>query len=189
VGPLLLLGGIVVAGYLPYLSVGRGVFGFLPEYAKEEGIDSGVRFFPLDVIDRAFHISIPSGAYIAACVVPMAALALWAWRAGVNRQACVATGLVLATGLTLCFSPHYPWYFLWLLPFLTLWPWRPAFFLVIGVTYLLSTKYGAPREIFQMNTLLYGGFFLLLALDLLVRARRQRGPGAPQSASLQAREP
>jgi alpha-1,6-mannosyltransferase len=64
VGPLLLLGGIVVAGYLPYLSVGRGVFGFLPEYAKEEGIDSGVRFFPLDVIDRAFHISIPSGAYI-----------------------------------------------------------------------------------------------------------------------------
>jgi alpha-1,6-mannosyltransferase len=189
VGPLLLLVGIVAAGYLPYISVGRGVFGFLPEYAKEEGIDSGVRFFPLDVIDRAIHISIPSSAYIAACMVLMAALALWAWRAGVNRQACVAAGLVLATGLTLCFSPHYPWYFLWLLPFLTLWPWRPAFFLVIGVTYLLSTKFGAPREIFQMNTLLYGGFFLLLALDLLVRARPQRGPGAPQPASLKAREP
>lgn len=188
-GPVLLLMGIVLAGYLPYLSVGRGVFGFLPEYAKEEGIDSGVRFFPLDVIDRAFHASIPSSAYVAACVLPMAALAWWAYRAGANRQACVATGLVLATGLTLCFSPHYPWYFLWLLPFLTLWPWRPAFFLVIGVTYLLATRYGAPREIFHMNTLLYSGFFLLLALDLLLRARRPRAAALRQTPSLQAREP
>ena len=187
-GPILLLLGIVAAGYLPYLSVGSGVLGFLPSYAKEEGIDSGVRFFPLDVVDRAFHVSIPSGAYIALCFLPMAALAWWAYRAGINRQACVATGLVLATGLTLCFSPHYPWYFLWLLPFLTLWPWRPAFFLVIAVTYLLATRFGAPREIFHMNTLLYSGFFLLLALDLVLRARRQRRPGAPQHASLLTRQ-
>lgn len=178
VRPLLLLGGIVVAGYLPYLSVGRGVFGFLPEYAKEEGIESGARFFPLDVLDRVFHISIPPGAYIAACVLPMAALAWWAYRAGGNRRACIATGLVLATGLTLCFSPHYPWYFLWLLPFLTLWPWRPAMYLVLAVTYLLATKFGRPDENFNMNTLLYGGFFLLLGLDLLLRSRRGRRQAA-----------
>ncbi len=167
---------VVVAGYLPYLSVRRGVFGFLPTYAKEEGISSGTRFFPLAFAERNLHISLSPPAYIALCALAMAALALWAWhRASRGGFSAVQAGLVLACALNLCFSPHYPWYFLWLLPFLALWPWWPAFYMVMAPTFLLSTLLGVPGEgIYQMNVRLYGGFFALLAADWLLGVWRQR---------------
>ncbi len=166
--PLLLFTGIVVAGYLPYLSVGPGVLGFLPAYAKEEGIDSGTRFYPLALFEHTFHVSASPRIYIGLCAVVLAVVAWWAYRRSASATGCIRSGLVLATALTLCFTPHYPWYFLWLLPFLAIWPWRPAFYLVLGATYMLATRLGAPGPgAYRMNTLLYGGFFLLVILDLL----------------------
>ena len=160
--------GVTAAGYLLYLRVGAAVLGFLPSYAQEEGMKSGTRYFPLAFLDRTLHVTIPTSAYLAMCVAAFGALAWWAYRRGATPEACVSSGLVLATALTLCFSPHYSWYFLWLLPFLTLWPWRPAFFLVLAPTYLLTTKLGVPGEsMYQLNCLLYGGFFALLAYDWL----------------------
>ena len=167
-GPLLLFVGIVVAGYLPYLSVGRGVLGFLPSYAREEGLETGVRYFPLALADRYLHVSISPAAYVVACALLLAGMAWWAWRRSAVPGACIRSGLVLAATLNLCFSPHYPWYFLWLLPFLTLWPWRPAFYMVLAATYLLATRFGMPGAgIYGMNVRLYAGFFLLLFFDLL----------------------
>ncbi len=180
VAPLCLLAAIVVAAYLPYLSVGRGVFGFLGGYVKEEGIESGARFFPVAWAERVLHLHVSPGFYMAGCAVGLVGLAWWAFRRGAQGAACVSSALLLATALNLCFSPHYPWYFLWLVPFLTLWPWRPAFYLVLAITYLLSTRFGMPGEpLYQMNVRLYGGFFLLLGLDffrfdLLTRIRLRR---------------
>lgn len=175
VAPLLIFVGVVVAGYLPYLSVGRGVFGFLPAYATEEGLDTGARYFPLAFFNRLFHVAVPAPVYIGLCAVLLASFAWWAFERSASATACIRSGLVLATALNLCFSPHYPWYFLWLLPFLALWPWRPAFYLVLGATYMLATRLGMAGEpMYRMNTLLYGGFLLLLAIDvapgLLARA-------------------
>ncbi len=175
IAPLLLFLGIVVAGYLPYLSVGKGVLGFLPTYAKEEGLETGVRYFPLALVDRTFHVSMAPAAYLLTCAVLLAGLAWWAWQRSAQPAACIRSGLVLATALNLCFSPHYPWYFLWLLPFLALWPWRPAFYTVVAATYLLATRFGANSAgIYGMNVRLYGGFFLLLAFDLLQNAWLRR---------------
>ena len=193
IAPLLLFAGLLIAGYLPYLTVGRGVLGFLPAYAKEEGIDSGTRFFPLALFERIFHVSVAPQLYIAACAVVLASVAWWAYRRSASPvaspAACIRSGLVLATALNLCFSPHYPWYFLWMLPFLALWPWRPAFYLVLAVTYMLATHLGAPgAPLYQMNSLLYGGFFLLVALDLLrgllerVRLKRRSPARSAQPA-------
>ncbi len=183
VAPTLLFVTVVIAGYLPYLTVGRGVLGFLPAYAKEEGIDSGTRFFPLIWLERNFHVTLSPQVYIAACAVAMACVAWWAYTRGTQAASCIRTGLVLAAALNLCFSPHYPWYFLWLLPFLTLWPWRPAFYMVLAPTYLLATRLGAPGAgIYQMNVLLYSGFLLLLAADVAANTwanRRTRTPGTP----------
>ena len=159
---------VVLFGYACYASVGAGVFGFLPEYAREEGVETGSRFFPLLFIDRALHTDVPAKAYIAVCGLVMLGICFWAIRRGAQKQAVIFSSLVIATALNLCFSPHYPWYFLWLLPYLTLYPWRPAFYLISAATFLFSTQLGAPGEpTYLLNKCLYGGFFLMLAYDLL----------------------
>jgi alpha-1,6-mannosyltransferase len=42
----------IALGYLPYLSVGSRVLGFLPGYANEEGLVSGSRFFLLSLLNQ-----------------------------------------------------------------------------------------------------------------------------------------
>ena len=171
-GPALVFAGVCAAAYLPYLSVGRGVFGFLSGYAQEEGMDSGARYFPVAFLHRALHITVAPSIYLGLCAALLGGLAWWAFRRSASPANAIEGGLVLAVAFTLCFSPHYPWYFLWLLPFLTLWPWRPAMYMVLAVTYMLATRLGAPGEgIYQMNLRLYGGFFAFLLLDLLQRRR------------------
>jgi hypothetical protein len=96
----------------------------------------------------------------------MAALCLWALRLGDRPRAFLFSSLVLATTLNLLYSPHYPWYFLWLLPYLAIVPWRPALYLATAATYLFATNLGAPGEpMYHLNLLLYGGFAAMLALD------------------------
>ena len=161
--------GVILLGYACYASVGRGVFGFLPEYAHEEGLETGGRYFPLKFINRSLHSAVPANIYVGLCGWLMIAICIWAMRRSQN-YAVIFSSLVIATALNLCFSPHYPWYFLWLLPALTIYPWRPAFYLVCAATFLFSTQLGAPGEpTYLLNKALYGGFFLMLGYDLLLR--------------------
>ena len=159
---------IVAIGYACYSSVGLGVFGYLPGYAQEEGIDSGTRFFLLTVTNRTLHTAIPTAAYIALCAIIMAAICIWALRRGSQQYAFILSALVIATMLNVFYSPHYPWYYLWLLPYLAIVPWRPAFYLVAASTYLFGTNLGAPGEpMYHLNILLYSGFAFMLAYDLV----------------------
>jgi len=160
--------GVIAAGYSFYLRKSVSVLGFLPTFAQEEGMENGSRYFPLAFIDRNLHVTLPTSAYLAICAAIIGVLSCWAYRRDMMPKACVTSGLVLATALTLFFSPHYPWYFLWLLPFLTLRPWPPAFFLALAPTYLLTTKLGVPGEpMYRLNCFLYGGFFVLLVNEWL----------------------
>jgi hypothetical protein len=159
---------IVGAGYACYSSVGKAVFGFLPAYAQEEGLNSGARYFLLTLMNRSLHIPASPVAYIVLCGLIMAALCLWALRRGSRRWAFVFSALVIATVLNVLYSPHYPWYFLWLLPYVAIVPWRPAFYLVAAATYLFGTNLGAPGEpMYHLNLLLYGGFAFMLACELI----------------------
>jgi hypothetical protein len=131
-------------------------------------MQDGTRYFPLAFVERNLHVTIPTTAYLVTCGVILGALAWWAFRRGETAEMCVGSGLILATALTLCFSPHYPWYFLWLLPFVTLRPWPPSFFLALAPTYLLTTKWGVPGEpMYRLNCILYGVFFVLLVNEWL----------------------
>jgi alpha-1,6-mannosyltransferase len=160
--------GVIATGYAFYLRRGVSVFGFLPGFAQEEGMQNGTRYFPLAFVERNLHVTISTSAYLVICAAILGALAWWSFRRGATPKACVASGLALAIALTLCFSPHYPWYFLWLLPFLTLRPWPPAFFLALAPAYLLTTNLGLPGEpMYRLNCLLYGGFFVLLVNEAL----------------------
>jgi len=160
---------IVAIGYACYSSVGKAVFGFLPAYAQEEGIETGSRYFLLSLANRTFHTEIPPIAYIAICGVAMLALCVWALRRSALPHAFLFSALVLATALNLFYSPHYPWYFLWLLPYLAITPWRPAFYLVTAATYLFGTNLGAAGEpMYHLNLLLYGGFAFMLVLNIFL---------------------
>jgi hypothetical protein len=161
----------VLVAYACYSSVGLGVFGYLSGYAAEEGLGTGARYFLLAFANRTLRVAIPTAAYIVLCGIVMGAICLWSVRRAAEPRAFVFSALVIATALNLLYSPHYPWYFLWLLPYLAIVPWRPAFYLVAAATYLFGTNLGAPGEpMYHLNILLYCGFLFMLEYDQIADA-------------------
>jgi alpha-1,6-mannosyltransferase len=176
--------------YACYASVGRHVFGFLEGYVQEEGMQSGTRYFFLQLIQRLpglQHVS--SAFYLIGMLVVFGALAFWSWKA-VNsdsnqqrvqfwlrlfrlpeRAAFLPGLLFLAFAMMLAFSPHYPWYLAWLIPFGVLLPNLPIFTYALGLFYLSATPLGAgtPESQYRLNCLLYAAVFLAGVLELIVR--------------------
>ncbi len=124
----------IAAAYLPYLSVGTGVIGFLPGYIEEEGFDSGSGYRLVSLLERIAGPLPHAGAvYIVAALLCLAGLALMTgFRADRSEEASLrALGWLLIAFLVLS-SPHYPWYFLVLVPFLALSPTATAWVLTIA---------------------------------------------------------
>ncbi len=164
------LSATVALGYACYASVGSAVVGFLPTYAQEEGIDSGGRYFLLTLARRTLHTSVPAFPYVVVCAAVLLCLSYVAFRRDSQQTAFIFWSLVIATAANLCFSPHYPWYLLWLLPALTIVPWLPALYLVVASTYLFATRLAMPGEpMYHLNMWLYGGFLCMLGYDLCLR--------------------
>ncbi len=119
-----------IALYLPYLGVGRGVFGFLHGYTVEEGLRNGRGIFLLDVLSR--FGSLPHWAATAYFVLVLAVLTALSARfafsgasSGSRSEhiACQARrAAVLGAVLLVAISPHYPWYFSWLAPLVCVTP-------------------------------------------------------------------
>lgn len=192
--PLAIIG-LAAFSYACYASVGRLVFGFLGGYVQEEGMQSGARYFLLQLIQRLPGLQhIPSALYLVVVVVALGALAFWSWKAGnryPNQQrarfwlqsfrlpetaAFLPGALFLAFAMMLFFSPHYPWYLAWLIPFGVLLPNLPIFAYALGLFYLSATALGAgtPEAQYRLNCLLYGGVFLAFFLELMIRVGYQR---------------
>lgn len=110
----------IIALYLPYLSVGSGVLGFLSGYTNEEGMRDGSGIFLWAFLKDWCHV--PEGLVryfpVLAGLLLLGA-ALWTQSADRQRAAGdVGAALGLASLFTLLVSPHDPWYFTWLVPFL-----------------------------------------------------------------------
>ena len=161
----------LAAGYLPYLSVGaRRVLGFLPDYASEEGLRSGERFFLLQLA-RALcgEACVPQAAYIAFALVVMGVLAAWCLiRRESEERDYAARAALLATAFTVLLSPHYTWYFAWLVAFLCVVRARFLAALVCLTTaafMLYGTWLGdAPAQMLRLNLSIYLPFALLLVV-------------------------
>jgi hypothetical protein len=189
---------VVAFGYACYSSVGMRVFGFLGGYVQEEGMATGTRYFLLGLAQHlpGLHDLSPAPYFVFAALV-FGGLILWCWRtcsnpawSGAGSAQTRLFGLpagagflvpafALALALMLLFSPHYPWYVAWLVPFLTLVPDITVFAYVCGLFYMCTTAiavgYG-PKE-FLLNEILYGGVLIALLLDIAVRSwsvRRRR---------------
>jgi hypothetical protein len=189
------------------------VFGFLFGYTKEEGIDSGARFFLLDLAHSFRRLeNIPLLAYMIFCGLVLGAISLWAWRyASVERIAFQRPGslqgpgsesgrwpakrglawpaapllqcersaypapaylraaMMLAFAMMLLFSPHYPWYIAWLVPFFVLVPTFPLLTYIMAFFYLFTTALANPGpKMFLLNKILYGAVAVAFLLNWLI---------------------
>ncbi len=176
--PVMILATAAV-GYALYSSAGRLVFGFAGGYVQEEGMNSGSRYFLLELVRRIPGLAnLPTPAYLAFSALCFVPLSLWAWRRSEASGAGVmAPAAALAMTMMLLFSPHYPWYLAWLVPFLTLIPAVPLVAYTYGFFYGYTTQWSEPGpKTFLLNEWIYGGTAaaLLIGLGVHLYARRQR---------------
>jgi alpha-1,6-mannosyltransferase len=156
--------GVVAAGYACYASVGRQVLGFLPEYAREEGLESGSRYFLLTLARHLLHMNtLPTSAFYGSAALVLLGLALWAWiTSEASALSAVRCAFVIAAALMLLFSSHYPWYYLWLLPFVCVIPYVPMLYFSTACFYLYTTSLANPGPaMYYMFEWLYGTTALL----------------------------
>lgn len=181
-----LMATIIAAFYAAYASVGWRALGFLPGYVHQEGIGSGLGIFYLQLLARL--VPLPSFAgkvYLAVVAIALAGLGMAIWRRDLPEQEALrarriaADAGLLATVLMLMLTPHYPWYFTWLLVPLCIAP-SPAALYLPAASVLL---YLDPIHTKLLWPALVYGPFAVLALGQHVWSKRFRAPGTfPRSA-------
>lgn len=125
----------VVALYLPYISAGKKVFGFLSGYAGEE-LEAGDGFYIVQLLKGAGFGSAALPIFLVLVALTLAALA---WRSGFREnpdKPDLRGAFSIALAFAVFFSPHYPWYFIWLIPFLCFFPSLAGFWLTLSATAL-----------------------------------------------------
>jgi alpha-1,6-mannosyltransferase len=113
----------IVALYACYANIGWRVFGFLPTYTTEEGLQQGSGFWLLAVIGHI--VRLPSGLGTVYVLASAAALGVLAYKITNPGPIVMASNVaLLAAGTIAAMSPHYSWYYGWLaLPCcLRVWP-------------------------------------------------------------------
>jgi alpha-1,6-mannosyltransferase len=158
--------------YLPYIAAGSKVLGYLPGYVTEEKLDQSSGFFLLQLLTGQS----PTGRqapilYLLAAAIVFAALALFIVLRTREPHADLAGATLLAVVFTILVSPHYAWYFAWLVPFLCFYPLVGLFYLTCAAGYLYFTHW--PPTISE-GLVIYGpAIFLFLAELGLRRLRKQ----------------
>jgi alpha-1,6-mannosyltransferase len=156
----LTVAGVIAASYLPYLSVGKRVFGFAGGYVQEEGLSTGSRYFLLEL---AHHLpgltNLPATAYYVFCVLCFVPLLGWCWRLSdsADRSAFLRPAAALGFTMMLLFSPHYPWYVLWLVPFVVLQPGFTMGVYLCIIFYGFTTMWAEPgARMYFLSKWMYG---------------------------------
>jgi len=175
--------------YLPYiLGAGSSVLGFLPQYAKEEGLQNGARYYLLLLIDYVLDWcgvvhEMPSAIFNGLALAFLGSLALWAcWRqprAGsesleVERR-WIFPGYVLALTFSVLLSSYYPWYYCWLAFFLCFVS-SPATLLLTLIAWPLyrSLVEQSGDDLFRFQSRVFLPFFALLIVIWIIRRLRSR---------------
>jgi len=121
--PLVVLG-LIVLFYAPYLGVGWNVLGFAPGYIAEEGYAAGGGFWYPDLLQ--FFTGKITGIgriYVFAAALAVGTLALWfGFRRDRSPTESVRALTLLLTLFLVLLTPHYSWYYLVAVPFLAIYP-------------------------------------------------------------------
>jgi alpha-1,6-mannosyltransferase len=164
--PLAMAATVMVA-YLPFVGAGSSVLGFLPGYLHEEGLRSGAGFF-LWNLGRSVPLLEHMGPalYLALAAAALLAVAAHSLFAAPDRY--LASAMTLAVATTVLMSPHYPWYFAWIVPLVCFTPRASVLYLTVACTLLYFVPGGAQLESARMpfEWAIYGPFAVLIAFEL-----------------------
>ena len=169
---------LILAFYATYAGTGAAVLGFLPGYVHQEGITSGSGVFYLQALDRLIPLPPIAGAlYLIFALIILAWAGISVWRrdlpaapAASTRQ-LAADAAYLSTALMILLTPHYAWYFSWLLVPLCIQP-RLAMLYLPTVASLLYLDPIHTRLLWP--ALLYGPFAVLALVSFAWNWRASR---------------
>jgi alpha-1,6-mannosyltransferase len=156
----------VLVAYLPFLGAGPAVLGFLPGYFEEEGLQSGAGYFLWNVLRSVppFEHAGPAP-YLALAAAALLGLAMRSLFTA--EDGYLGSALALAVAAMVLLSPHYPWYFAWIVPLVCLTPRLSALYLTLACPLLYfvpgGPDPGGARMAFEWA--LYGPFAALLAFE------------------------
>jgi alpha-1,6-mannosyltransferase len=155
--------------YLPYLGAGTKVFGFLGGYVAEEGFAQGSGIFLWQLAGTVLPLPAHAFAfYFPLAAIVLAGLGLAAVALRREPKADLAAAMVLAVAFVALVSPHYPWYFAWLIPFVCIYPVAAVIYLTCAASYLHLSISSWPPSLVD-GLVLYGGFALALIGELAIR--------------------
>jgi alpha-1,6-mannosyltransferase len=165
----------IILAYSPYMSVGPAkVFGYLPGYAEERGMLSGDQFFILGVVRRFVYAGIPMLAYLIVALLVLAIVSVWLMRSQQeNGLAYLRHGLVIASVFMVLLTPHFSWYFCWLIVFLCFIPSSAIFYQTLASFLLYLTWLGDPPDkVLALKALIFVPSFVLSVLVIWLRRRK-----------------
>lgn len=143
--------------YLPYVgSTGRQLVGNLPGHLDAEGYVDGYGFHLVWLLDTLDLPSPDGRTYMAMAVATLAVLALVTLLRRAPGEIRPGYLLALACALVFLASPHYPWYFAWIVPLLVLAPHPAAIALTVMAAALqLPRPDGGPWSQTEIYLLVY----------------------------------
>lgn len=162
----------VLIAYLPYLSVGPfAVLGFLGGYASERGMLSGEQFFLLALARQSLSVNIPAVGYLIFVVAVLGVLSLWLLR-NQSETGYLRNCLLIASVFMVLLTPHFSWYFVWLIPLLCFITSVPVFYLTVASFVLYLTWLGdSPNRVLVLKALI---FVPALVLAVIVKWWRRK---------------
>jgi hypothetical protein len=150
--------------YLPYLGVGRRVLGFLPAYTQVEGLRDGSGYFVLNALSSLAPLPWWSAAaYLGAGAVILGLIAVRVVMRRHPEMVSLSGALFLMAVFTLILSPHLPWYFTWVVPFLCFTPSWALLYLSAAAP-LLYDNLWSPGEL-KLHAAVYVPFFALVLAE------------------------
>jgi alpha-1,6-mannosyltransferase len=156
--------------YLPYLSAGWGVFGFLTQgYLSEETLLTGSAIWPLAAwrwIVGVWPWDYP--VYLSISGLVLAVLAIMAINRNSESPEHFLTDIKrLLLAFLLLLSPNYPWYFLALTPFLALGGGAPVWAVTLGALFLQDeVDWDMDISMLTRKSALYGLFIAACAYEV-----------------------
>jgi alpha-1,6-mannosyltransferase len=168
----------VLIAYLPFIAAGRAVLGFVPGYLQEEGLESGAGFFLWSALGNVLPLEhVGPAPYLALAAAALLALAIHSLYTADERY--LAAAMTLAVAATVLLSPHYPWYFAWIVPLICFTPRLSVLYLTVACPLLYFVPGGGQLESERMpfEWAIYGPFAALVGLELWRQRATRTGIG------------